>query len=422
MLNKLLAFLRKYRMLEPGDHLVCAVSGGADSIALLFAMYLLKEKLQITVAAAHFNHHLRGEESERDEQFVRQFCARYDIALSVGSANVVAGKKGLEAAAREARYAFFKTLEGKIATAHTANDNAETMLMHLIRGTGLKGLGSIAPINGALIRPMLDITRAEVLDFIAEYNLTYVTDSSNHSDQFLRNRLRHHVMPLLVQENPKLAENLSSLALRLQQDEKILAQLSEQELTTDIVELRQMPEAVRSRVIAAFLERCGVREAEAAHIRSVEGIIFSANPSAKAYLPNGIVICRNYNKLEQCTSDVSLQATFLPCPGELSLEAIGLKIVSEQTNEIKRQKDCFTISPRGDVRVRSRVAGDKMRVSGGTKELKKLFIDNKIPAIHRETIPVLSDDDGILGVYGLGANLARSTEEGTMFLIRFIKL
>ena len=168
MLNKLLAFIRRYDMIEPGDSVVCAVSGGADSVALLFAMYLLKEKLGILLSAAHFNHHLRGAESDRDEAFVREFCHRYDIPLHVGGGEVVPGKKGLEAAARDARYGYFQTLSGKIATAHTADDNAETVLLHLVRGTGLKGLGGIAPVNGNLIRPMLTVTRQQVESFVQE--------------------------------------------------------------------------------------------------------------------------------------------------------------------------------------------------------------------------------------------------------------
>ena len=137
MLNKLLSFVREQEMLAAGDTVICAVSGGADSVALLFALYLLKDKLDISLEAAHFNHNLRGEESYRDEAFVRQLCDRYDVPLHVGSGIVAAGEKGLEAAARDARYGFLRTLPGKIATAHTADDNAETVLMHLIRGTGL---------------------------------------------------------------------------------------------------------------------------------------------------------------------------------------------------------------------------------------------------------------------------------------------
>ena len=159
MLSKLLIMIRRYEMVQPGDTVVCAVSGGADSVALLWGMYLLKEKLQISLQAAHFNHHLRGAESDRDQAFVKDFCDRFDIPLTVGSGQVVPGEKGLEAAAREARYGFLEQLPGKIATAHTADDNAETVLMHLVRGTGLKGLGGIAPVRGKLIRPMLQVTR-----------------------------------------------------------------------------------------------------------------------------------------------------------------------------------------------------------------------------------------------------------------------
>ena len=198
MLNKLLFFSRQYDLIQPGDTVICAVSGGADSVALLFSLYLLKEKLGITLEAAHYNHQLRGAESDRDEAFVADLCHRYDVPLHVGTARVIPGKKGLEAAARDARYGYFRTLKGKIATAHTADDNAETVLMHLVRGTGLKGLGGIAPVNGSVIRPMLSVTRQEVEDFLEEWCLSYITDSSNDTDAFLRNRIRHCVMPRIA--------------------------------------------------------------------------------------------------------------------------------------------------------------------------------------------------------------------------------
>ena len=177
MLNKFGMQLRQ--LTEPGDTVVCAVSGGADSMALLWGVYLLKDPLGIRLEAAHFNHRLRGTESDRDEAFVREFCDRFDIPLHVGGGTVTAGKKGLEAAARDARYAFLRTLPGRIATAHTADDNAETVLMHLVRGTGLKGLGGIAPVNGKLIRPMLTVTRQQVLAFLEEYHIPHIEDSSN---------------------------------------------------------------------------------------------------------------------------------------------------------------------------------------------------------------------------------------------------
>lgn len=419
MLNKLLAFARRYQMLQPGDHVVCAVSGGADSVAMLFALYLLREKLQITVSAAHFNHGLRGEESQRDEDFVREFCARYDIALEVSAAQVVSGKKGLEAAARDARYAFLKSLPGKIATAHTADDNAETMLMHLIRGTGLKGLGAIAPVNGSLIRPMLDVTRQEVLVFLQEYNLSYVTDSSNETDQFLRNRIRHHIMPLLTQENPQIAEKLSGLALRLRQDEDALCRLADAEKLPDVPELRQLPPALRNRKIAAFLQRCGVAEPEAAHIELVEKLIFSEKPSACACLPRGILIVRNYDRLEHGGLQEQLETVTLACPGEVLLPGLGLRVVCSPATQTVDTPECFTVAPNGQMLLRCRQAGDRLRLFGGTKDLKKLLIDRKIPASQRLAIPVIADDKGVLGVYGIGANRERLADSDSAVEIRF---
>ena len=410
MLNKLESFLKQYKIVQAGDRVICAVSGGADSIAMLFAFYLLADKLQIHLSAAHFNHCLRGEESDRDEAFVRAFCAQYDIPLEVGKGNVVAGKKGLEAAAREARYCFFRSLNGKIATAHTADDNAETMLMHLIRGTGLKGLGGIAPVNGPLIRPMLGITRKEVLEFLEAYHLSYVSDSSNDTDAFLRNRIRHHVMPVLKQENPKLAENMSMTALRLREDEAVLSDLAKQDALADVSELRQMPVAIRRRVLTVFLEACGVSEPEAEHIALAESLVFSDKPSARANFPNGIVISRNYNRLEKLESEKGICPVRLPCPGVVELENANVRITCQVAEVLLDEKDDFTVVPDGDMYVRSRCSGDEIRTFVGKKSLKKLFIDHKISAHQRPLVPVIADNSGVLGVRGFGANKDRKAD------------
>ncbi len=419
MLNKLERFLREQALTEPGETLVCAVSGGADSIAMLFGFYLLKEKLDITLEAAHFNHHLRGAESDRDESFVRSFCDRYDIPLHIGGAQVVPGKKGLEAAARDARYAFLKQLPGKIATAHTADDNAETVLMHLVRGTGLKGLGGIAPRQGNLIRPMLRITRQEVEAFLEEWCLAWVQDSSNESDAFLRNRLRHHVMPLLKEENPKLAENLSQMALRLREDEILLSSQAEFDTLPTVETLKTMPKALRSRCLDSFLKKSGVREPEDVHIALAESLVFSDNPSARGCFPGGVTITRRYDRLEVLPEGAALEEQILPCPGQLELP--DLTIVCRPAESRIRTEDTFTVCPAGQLRVRSRQSGDAIRLEGGTKSLKKLFIDRKIPASQRSRIPVVCDDTGILGVYTIGANLDRTAQELPAVTIQFIR-
>lgn len=403
MLNKLSAFIRQYEILQPGDTVICAVSGGADSMALLWGLYLLKEKLGISLGAAHFNHGLRGAESDRDEAFVRDFCTDFEIPFYCGAGEVKAGEKGLEAAAREARYAFFRTLPGKIATAHTADDNAETVLLHMVRGTGLKGLGAIAPVNGDVIRPMLTVTRDEILAFLEEYHISYITDSSNDTDLFLRNRIRHHVMPLLKQENPRLAQNLSAMALRLRQDEEVLAQEPE----TRIHLLRQMHPAQRSRAIAACLESWGVKEPEGAHIALTEKLVMSNKPSGRANLPGGVTVCRNYDRLELYKAQEGLEPVKLACPGVTEFPQLGLRVICTEEQEICDEQNCFTVCVQGQPVLRSRQSGDTICLHGGRKSLKKLFIDRKIPAAQRLQIPVIADEGGVVGVYGIGASRER---------------
>lgn len=406
-------------LVEPGDTVVCALSGGADSIAMLFAFYLNREKLGIRLEAAHFNHQLRGEESQRDENFVRAFCERYDIPLHVGRGRVIPGKKGLEAAAREARYAFFDTLPGKIATAHTADDNAETVLLHMLRGTGLKGLGGIAPVQGRYIRPMLGITRQEVEAFLGEWSLPHVEDSTNQEDDFLRNRLRHHVMPLLKTENPKLAQTMSRMALYLREDEQYLSRQASYDAMPSVSQLREMPKAIRYRVLERFLGEQGVKEPGTVQLEEVNKLLFSDKPSARTRITGGIVIAREYDRLVRKEETPRLEARELPCPGEVEL--LDLRVVCEPARTIENTREAFTVMPQGKIILRSRQPGDEMRLPGGTKSLKKLFIDRKIPSSQRQRIPVAEDELGILGVYSLGGDMSRLAKSLPAYTVRFIK-
>ena len=420
MLNKLLAFVRQYKMIEPGDRVICAVSGGGDSVALLYAMYLLSPKLNLTLEAAHFNHCLRGAESDADAQFVAAFCDRLDIPLHMGQGNVQPGKKGLEAAARNARYGFLENLGGKIATAHTADDNAETVLMHLIRGTGLKGLGGIVPIRGNIIRPMLTVTRQEVVAFLREQNLTWREDSSNAADVFFRNRLRHQLVPLMKEENPSLAQNLSDMALRLRDDEALLAaQVAKKEFT--VTELRQQHSAVRSRWIHTFLERNGLQDAQKVHIDLVDQLIFSDKPSAQANLPGGLMIARCYDRLQVVTPVTKIERQVLQVPSSVPVFDTDTILHITCAEKISDRETCFSVKPCGSLVLRNRESGDAMRLSGGTKTLKKMFIDKKIPAIDRGSIPVLADDAGVLWVMGFGPNLDRLATDLPATEIRFEK-
>ena len=415
MLNKLTGFCKANGLLSKGDHVVCAVSGGADSMALLWALYLLRDSYALQLSAAHFDHGLRGAESDADAAFVEQFCKDYGIDFHLGRGTVVAGSKGLEAAARDARYAFFQTLPGKIATAHTADDNAETVLMHLVRGTGLKGLGGISPARDRLIRPMLGVTRQEVLAFLEQYSIPYRNDSSNGTDDFLRNRLRHHVMPILQAENPSFAVNTSAMALRLRQDEAFLERQAP--VTADIRNLRSLEPALLSRALTRFLEDQGLSEPNSAHLELAQRLVFSDNPSASVDLPGGLRIAREYDRLVKLETGVQMPVQVLSCPGQVAFGDV--QVYCEEADNAHFTFDCFTVQPVGTLVVRSRQAGDTMRLSGGRKKLKELFVDRKIPAVLRERIPVVADDLGVLGVYSLGANLDRISHNGVQ--IKFEK-
>lgn len=421
MLSKVNEFLHSQHMLEQGDSVVCAVSGGADSVAMLFAFYLLKDKWRLSLSAAHFNHHLRGEESNRDEAFVRSLCDRLDIPLTVGEGNIVPGEKGLEAAAREARYAFLRTLPGKIATAHTADDNAETVLMHLLRGTGLKGLGGITPVHGRIIRPMLTVTRQEVENFLEEYCLRHIEDSSNGTEDFLRNRIRHNVVPLLKAENPSFAIGTSRMALRLRQDEEFLSSLLETDLPP-VSALRKLHPALRSRYLERFLKQSGIPEPEQSHLRVAEELVFSDKPSARANFPGGVRIARSYDTLIRLPEEAPPEAVMISTDGMTELPEWGIRITCTPASEAICHEACFTCRPEGKLIVRSRQSGDKIRLSGGSKDIKKLFIDRKIPADRRPFVPILADEQGVLAIAGIGANLNRAGQGSPAILVTIEKL
>jgi tRNA(Ile)-lysidine synthase len=232
-----------------------------------------------------------------------------------------------------------------------------------------------------------------------------VEDSSNGTDAFLRNRIRHHVMPVLYQENPQLAKSLSSTAQRLRQDEQQLSSQATSALTTNVSALRQMPQALLHRVLAMLLQQWGVPEPDAEHIRLVHTIVETENPSAWVSLPGGVVVERCYDRLQKRESALPFVPVQLKCPGVTKIPSLGLQVTCTPGCPVSDKPDCFTVSVQGVIWLRPRQEGDTMRLWGGSKLLKKVFIDRKIPASQRLRIPVAADEKGVLGVYGIGPNL-----------------
>lgn len=272
MRDKLLDTIRRYNMLSEGDNVIAAVSGGADSIALLHSLYALSDELHINLSACHINHNLRGEESLRDEKFVRSFCDERKIPLSVFSIDVMGslGKhESVEERARKMRYECFSRLckekNARLATAHTASDNVETVLINILRGTGTKGLSGIPPVRDNIIRPLLRCTREDIESYCDMNSLSFVTDSTNLSDDYMRNRLRHNVIPVLKEFNPSLSEGIARMTASVYDDNSYLneaASDAKNQCRLDdgysSIGLSGLHKALLSRIISDILSENGI--------------------------------------------------------------------------------------------------------------------------------------------------------------------
>ena len=239
------AFADQYQMLPQGSTVLCAVSGGKDSMALLSVLQTLAPERNLMIHAAHFNHQLRGEESQRDEDFVSKWCADHNIPLTIGSGDVAQAAqeqgKGIEETARAMRYGFLtETAQEvgaeKIATAHNADDNAETVLLHLVRGSGLDGLTGIPPVRGILIRPLLGVPRIDIEVYLAQENIPHVEDSSNQDTKFARNRIRQAILPVMKDLNPAFVSTLSANLVHLREDRELLHDMAESVTCEALVE------------------------------------------------------------------------------------------------------------------------------------------------------------------------------------------
>ncbi len=396
MMNKLRAELSA--LLPQGATLCAALSGGADSVAMTHALHALQEELGFTLTACHFNHCLRGEESDRDEAFCVEFCRSLGIPLTLGREDVArfakTSGKSLEEAARHCRYAFFEGVEGYVATAHTASDGAETVLLNLLRGTGLKGLCGIPRQRGKFIRPMLSVTREEILAYLDEHHLPYREDSSNGADEHLRNRLRHHVLPHFTAENPNFYATMARSCALLREDEELLQSMAQNLLQGNekegyaLLPLREAPAPLRRRVLRTLLEG-KVEKLSQNHLLLAEEVLFSSQPAASMTLPKGLTLRRCYDRILLSAEEEgqTFAPVMLPCPGQVDIPQLGLRFSCEESG--------------ANITIRPRKTGDKIRLSGGTKSVKKLLIDAKIPLQERESIPILERDGRIVSVWGI---------------------
>ena len=436
-------FIREQNLVSGQSKLLVAVSGGPDSVCLLHILCQLREKLGIKLHVAHLNHQLRGDESEADAGYVADLAHQFDLPATIESRDVKAYQTGkhlsLEEAAREVRYAFLaQTAESagtdRVAVGHTTDDHIETILMHLIRGTGTRGLRGLQPSTQVqtqggrltVIRPLLQISREETAEYCRQYQLKPRLDTSNLSLSPLRNRVRQQLLPLLQSYNPQVAEALCRTA-RIAADDLEFLDKAVAELWSDIVQEREntivlakdrllkLPSALQRQLLRTSLEKLlgNLKDIETRHIEEIMAAL--NKPAGKIIcLPQGIVFAIEYGRY-LLGHDPAALSPFPPLETEVSLQIPGktrlpgwnvvATILSRE--QMKARTDDFTAYFDSDkagpeLTVRARRPGDRFQPlgMGQPKKLNEFMIDSKIPGPWRGRIPIVSSPRHILWVVG----------------------
>jgi tRNA(Ile)-lysidine synthase len=431
MLEKLRAYIRERELVRPGDRVGVAVSGGADSVGLLRGLLELRDELGVVLSVVHFNHKIRGAEADADEEFVRQLAARFglDFHGDSGDATMHARehKLSLETAARELRYGFFRRLLtngvlDKVATAHTMDDQAETVLMRLVRGAGTKGLAGIYPVQkvgeASIVRPMLAVRRREVEGHLRALAQDWREDPTNRDLRHLRNRVRHQLLPLLEREfNPGIAEVLSNLAQMAREEQeqrqrevesllpRVFTSSGEEGGVIRRDALEQHPVATRRRLLRAACEALGIRT-EFEHIDGLLRLCSSKGSKGKTFeLPAGWrarvaepeLLLEKAGKHRQ-PRDYEYP---LPVPGEVRLEETG-SLVRARVAAGNQALDRHALAAK--LVIRNWRPGDRFwpAHSKGPKKVKELLQEKGVPQAERAAWPVVVSNGIIVWVRGLG--------------------
>lgn len=429
-----------WNMLPQGCSVVVGLSGGADSIALAHFLLKYTAERHIPIQAAHINHGLRGAEADRDEQFVTEWCRKNKMELKILHADVraLAAEKseGLEECGRNVRYRYFHSLCGentKIATAHSLSDSAETVLLNLAKGAGARGLCGIPAVRGNIIRPLIAVTRAEVEAYCAYYQLDYVTDSTNFSEDYTRNKIRLGVIPVLREINPAFESAVFSMTAHLKEDEDCLCSLAEEKLKEAVCPygyrlsvLNSLPDAILNRAISAAIKKKSPARLAGGHIEAVAEIVRSGAGSVT--VAGGIQCSAQGNTLFITDSDekaadsawcvpLTIPETVLPDGRKLTVNRL-----SRQEFEKRRKFNNLlfnnfinydTIS--SITSVRNRRCGDVFRPFGRgvSKSLKKLFNEAKIAPMLRGNLAMLESGGKIIWIENFGAAQDACVDENT---------
>lgn len=414
-------YIDRYGMLPAGTRVLCALSGGKDSVFLLRLLLEMAPARDLTVGAAHLNHELRGTESDRDETFVKTLCENWGVPLYLERRDTAEYAKahhlGIEDGARQLRYAFLERVRAQhgydvIATAHQADDQAETMLLHLARGAGTRGLAGIPPVRGNIIRPILNIPGAEIVRYLSEQGIGYVEDSTNADDTYRRNLVRHRVIPVFTEINPRFVSHAAAAAASLREDDACLQSMAETflrehynagELDAKALTAQPVPIAVR-----ALQSLCG-----RALTRYHAGEILSLcrGTERKCIMIPGQTVRYEQGKLLFHAEENDIMIEPVPLSGERGTCIAGNYRISWEmgrcTSQIHNSLNTFVLKCENIdeiVFITAKRDGDRFCPVGRncTKTLKALFQERNMTSRQRALTPVLRDGKGVVAVPGFG--------------------
>lgn len=426
MVEKIFKAINEFNMIKENENVIVCTSGGADSMALLHFLHTNCKEMKIGIIVAHVNHLLRGESSDRDESFVKSFCEREGIKFYIKRIDIRKESEnmniGLEECGRKKRYEFFKELsdkyQAKIATAHTLSDNIETILFNLSRGTGLNGICGIPAVRDNIIRPLIFVSREEIERYCERNGIEFVTDSTNFSDDYNRNKIRLNVIPVLKKINPKLEESMNRAISSFILDNNYLDKEAERILNNsyagdgyDIEILRKEDICIRTRAVIKMIKIICHSDIERVHINNILSMIDLGKGSINlpknvyAYIENGKVKISRFYKKEKKIWEYKLNDISSLTEGgrKFIIKRITVKEYNDMNDLQKEKVYAFDIdSIPADSVIRNRRDSDKIFIPYRkvTKSLKKLFNEEKVPVEKRDELLILANNNEILWIEG----------------------
>jgi tRNA(Ile)-lysidine synthase len=434
MIKKVIKTIEKYKLFDKKDRVVVALSGGPDSTALLVSLAQISKQLDFSIIVAHYNHGLRGTSSDEDEKYSQELAIKLGLTFVSGKMDQKLRQKGQspEDFYRQQRYQFLnKVAEDynaqKIALGHNVQDQAETVLLNLLRGSGLEGLKGILPMrDGKFIRPLIEVSRSEIIDFLSEAGISYCQDSSNESNIYLRNKIRFELIPYLQDKfNPKIEENLAQMAEILRQDDDYIRNSVQEAMESTYIQnqpnggislnieyVMGLAPAIRSRLFKKILESLSPEKNGFSfiNIKALEGLTQVTGSGKRISLPFGIEAKREYDNLILTRDNTGLKQVDyeypVNIPGIIHVKEINRTISIEKTFRDKmdlqsKNKVYLDLDKiQQPVILRNRRDGDRFQPLGmkGRQKIKSLFINQKILRDKRNEIMLLVDQSSVIWI------------------------